>query len=219
MTEADLREAEAAEFVIGIMPDAERSAFSRRLREDADLAGIVSRWEDRFTPFNTAYAAEQPPQAVKTAIDKRLFGDEKSDQPWMSRLALWLGATAAACLALAFLISLSLFGETTDLIARLEAIEDGYSFEARYDRENSALDIVVLGNQRPPDRDLELWAIDVSGVPVSLGVLPDDGQITVAPDIPMSNGVTLAVSLEPIGGSPTGAPTGVVLSAGILSDV
>ncbi len=62
---------------------------------------------------------------------------------------------------------------------------------------------------------LELWVLGEDGKPRSLGVLPNDGSS----DLPMPRGVsmpkdpTLAVSKEPIGGSPTGAPTGPVILA------
>ncbi|MGA7984214.1 MAG: anti-sigma factor, partial [Burkholderiales bacterium] len=70
-----------------------------------------------------------------------------------------------------------------------------------------------------PDRSLELWAIMPAGQPPkSLGMV-GKGDKTMLPlhavadrslgDVPM-----LAVSLEPMGGSPTGAPTGPVMYSG-----
>jgi anti-sigma-K factor RskA len=54
--------------------------------------------------------------------------------------------------------------------------------------------------------------------PESLGVIPDSGVGRVAlpapPDIALADVPALAVSLEPAGGSPTGAPTGPVLYTG-----
>ncbi len=72
-------------------------------------------------------------------------------------------------------------------------------------------------------RSLELWAIPVEGKPVSLGLIPrdGDGRITLSQTqqqlirIP----VVLAVSLEPQGGSPTGQPTGPVLYQGPLASL
>lgn len=64
------------------------------------------------------------------------------------------------------------------------------------------------------EHSLELWLITDAG-PVSIGVLPTSGSGTMK----MPTGVngeqlTLAVSLEPVGGSPTGQPTGPVLTSG-----
>ena len=73
--------------------------------------------------------------------------------------------------------------------------------------ENLALD---------PARAYELWALPGEGAsPVSLGLMPKSGrdtlQLNEAQRIALSRSRQIAVSLEPPGGSPTGAPTGPVL--------
>lgn len=62
---------------------------------------------------------------------------------------------------------------------------------------------------------LELWVITPDG-PVSLGLLPVSGSdvLTLPASLAQSETLTLAVSLEPVGGSPTGKPTGPVLTSG-----
>jgi anti-sigma-K factor RskA len=67
-----------------------------------------------------------------------------------------------------------------------------------------------------PSRSFELWALPDSGAaPMSLGVLPDAGMqehsLSVAQQQALAGASKVAVSLEPRGGSPTGAPTGPVL--------
>jgi len=62
----------------------------------------------------------------------------------------------------------------------------------------------------------ELWGIAGGGAPRPLGLLPPDpGRATTLrlAQLP-APGEVLAVSLEPPGGSPTGAPTGPVLYQG-----
>jgi anti-sigma-K factor RskA len=55
---------------------------------------------------------------------------------------------------------------------------------------------------------------------VSLGLLPDAGQLertlSIAQRSALSSATQVAVSLEPTGGSPTGAPTGPVLFVAAL---
>ena len=73
-----------------------------------------------------------------------------------------------------------------------------------------------------PDRVLELWAILPDQAPVSLGVLPDQETVRVlVPEALRSQAanITLAISDEPVGGSPTGAPTGDVLAAGQMTEL
>jgi anti-sigma-K factor RskA len=67
-----------------------------------------------------------------------------------------------------------------------------------------------------------LWLIAGNNAPVSLGVLPDAGAVTLmvaeALAVQLAGG-TLAISDEPDGGSPTGAPTGAVLATATVSGV
>ena len=66
----------------------------------------------------------------------------------------------------------------------------------------------------------ELWALPQGGAPKSLGVIPPGAIVQVPLAAPADESLTnipaLAVSLEPPGGSPTGAPTGPVLYSGSI---
>lgn len=64
------------------------------------------------------------------------------------------------------------------------------------------------------EHSLELWLI-AEGKPVSLGLLPTtgEGRLKLPPGVTGAQ-LTLAVSLEPVGGSPSGQPTGPVLTSG-----
>lgn len=83
----------------------------------------------------------------------------------------------------------------------------------------SELSLVALD---PPsirgDQSLQLWLIPANGKPRSLGLMHTRELNRV--DIrrqPLAGNLTLAISLEPHGGSPTGLPTGPVLFNGPLS--
>lgn len=83
--------------------------------------------------------------------------------------------------------------------------------------------ITIAPGSLPVDvaqRDLELWMLDSQGQPHALGLLPTAAGVPLElpmPDMPRSElsamTITLAVSEEPKGGSPTGLPTGKVLGA------
>ncbi len=62
---------------------------------------------------------------------------------------------------------------------------------------------------------LELWAVSTDGRPASLGLVTTGERATTVLRADLLTGVkAFAVSLEPAGGSPSGAPTGPVISAG-----
>ncbi|MEQ7873078.1 anti-sigma factor [Sphingomonas sp. ASV193] len=65
----------------------------------------------------------------------------------------------------------------------------------------------------------ELWMIPKDGKPRSMGVMPDGPmKLAVQPATAtmLADGATFAVSVEPMGGSPTGQPTGPVIASGRL---
>jgi anti-sigma-K factor RskA len=67
------------------------------------------------------------------------------------------------------------------------------------------------------NRALELWSLPPSGAPRSLGLIAADKATVVKRGKVLEGTSALAVSLEPAGGSPTGAPTGPVLYVGKLT--
>ena len=87
----------AAEYVLGVLPAAERTAAARRIDLEAAFARLVEQWEGYFAPLAAAYQAVEPPASVKTALDRRLFaigGAAPSTPPqpgFWSSLALWRG--------------------------------------------------------------------------------------------------------------------------------
>lgn len=72
-------------------------------------------------------------------------------------------------------------------------------------------------------RVAELWLIPEGGAPASLGLVSNDSSHSV--DVPdalrdaLVAGATLAISLEPPGGAPQGAPTGPVVASGTLQRI
>ena len=80
----------------------------------------------------------------------------------------------------------------------------------------------IDGPVAPAGRATELWAIPPDGAPVSLGVLPEAENwiVNLPPELAgLETELTLALSDEPEGGSPTGAPTGEVLAATQLNEL
>jgi len=66
-------------------------------------------------------------------------------------------------------------------------------------------------------RALELWAVPASGAPRSLGLISATSATVLRRGRLLDGAAALAVSLEPTGGSPTGAPTGPILFVGKLN--
>jgi anti-sigma-K factor RskA len=84
--------------------------------------------------------------------------------------------------------------------------------------------MVTPGNMPPAaGHSHELWIIPADGKPRSLGLVSGDGPHRMAVDEAMApmfaEAATLAVSVEPEGGSPGPGPTGPVVASGALAKV
>lgn len=92
---------------------------------------------------------------------------------------------------------------------------------ANWDPVNRRLVLAVAGDMPGAhDKSHELWVIPAGGIPRSLGTMPAGKRMhmDLAETIAelLRQGSTIAISVEPSGGSPTGAPTGPVIASGAL---
>jgi anti-sigma-K factor RskA len=83
--------------------------------------------------------------------------------------------------------------------------------------------VLAVAGDMPADprHSHELWVIPVGGKPHSLGTMGSGRQMHMqladALARLLQQGATIAISVEPRGGSRTGAPTGPVVASGSLS--
>lgn len=220
----------ASEYVLGVLDADERRHCAERIARDAGFALRVAEWENRLAGLNEGFEENVPPAGIKAAIDARLFAPAPSAEPdglravWAS-LAFWRILSGTALAALVVLMALIVArpdlsgpGPGPTLVAALAAEDSDARFLALYDGAGRTLRIRRLAGDLPDDRDHELWLIAEGADPVSLGLVgtADAAPRTVPDDlrVAFAEGVTLAVSLEPKGGSTTGAPTGPVVALG-----
>lgn len=220
----------AGEYVLGVLDAEARRAAERRIATEPDFAALVSRWERDLSHLNDAYESIAPPPAVLARVEARLFPERNAERPeaadagglWNS-LVFWRGLTLASLIAVAGLAAAvsglvgSWRGETP-LVAELSAKGSPIDLVALYDAASGTVKLTPVAAGATEPKSLELWMINGQNPPVSLGVLPQNGrgEIVIPPPLRERFGVgtILAISLEPEGGSPTGAPTGPVVASG-----
>jgi anti-sigma-K factor RskA len=186
----------------------------------------VNQWQDRMTPLAARLAPVQPPARVWASLAQRLAlpGAKPQAAGWWHSLAFWRGfggVAAALALGLAVVLSYRLEAPAPATPVAVIEGEGGARLIASLDSRGE-LHIAGVGPVAAPSaRDLELWALPEGGKPVSLGVMHlqpearlalNDGQRTA-----LAHSAALAVSVEPVGGSPTGQPTGPVVMTGKLN--
>ena len=205
----------AAEYVLGVLDAADMRLAESRRESDPGFAADLMFWQERLSPL----AGLVPPVTPPASLWPRLALAAGIAATAGTGRRVWQAATAVSLLIAAGL-ALALFlppvNRTERLAAALGPINDPARFLAEA-REDGSLAITGLGNPvAPAGRTFQLWALPQGATaPVSLGVLPPNSRV-VAPGHARA-GDQLLVSVEPAGGSPTGAPTGPVVFGGTLT--
>ncbi|WP_299044396.1 anti-sigma factor [uncultured Tateyamaria sp.] len=211
----DENEVLAAEYVVGLLSTDERRAVETRARTDQALTAQIRAWEVYLSGLNEEYGFAQPSGQVKKAIDQRLFETPRPRQHWWARAGL-----VATVLALALIIgSISLdTRDATRMIAQLDSGESAYRFVVEVGEATETIDVSLTAGDPAADGVFELWLLLEGGAPQSLGTFAQSARLQSSAAWQVQEGMVLAVSLEPVGGSPTGTPTGPVLAVGALND-
>lgn len=217
----------AAQYALGCLRGRARDRFVKAARSDPVVATAAHEWEARLATLAAAVPGVTPPPRVWTAIAARL-GLRESGQAgptWWQRLGFWRGFALASFAAAVILSVVQLMSPAVlpaeSLVVVLAGPDAKPAMIATAARGESVLTLKPVADVRPgPGRSFELWALPEEGAPQSLGVLPAVGVAKVPLRAPSGEALarvpTLAISVEPAGGSPTGQPTGPVLYTGTV---
>lgn len=228
---AKLRQMLAAEYVLGTLHGRARARFARLLAQDAGLRREVTYWEQRLAGLAGTIAPVTPREVVWAAIDRAINANTVSALPQRGAgtLAFWRG-WAAVSTAAALLLGVGLWQQSQRVpevvtvqaparplpyVAMLQPEKSEAHWKVSLYPDRGIMKVAATGQYaKPSDRDLELWLIEAKG-PRSLGLLPATGtaEMRLPREAVLQGELTLAISVEPRGGSPTGLPTGPVILA------
>lgn len=217
----------AGEYVLRLLPAREERDFEDQMTGNPGLLAEVTLWNRRFAGLDAEFQPVPPPSAVKAELMARLFGDETPRTlPFWQRLGLWQGVSLAS-LAVAGLFAWQVMqtqtgpiGPAPVYVSEVVAEDASLRILAVFDGTTDHVRVTRTAGNPATGRVHELWAIAGDTAPVSLGVMPDDGRGTLTlPQGLSPQGLVLAISDEPTGGSPTGQPTGAVLATGQVEDI
>jgi anti-sigma-K factor RskA len=220
----------AAEYVLGTLRGRARRRFERWF-VSPQVSSIVKAWEQRLSGLEPPPASVVPPASVWQGIEAKLQLRKLQRAPQMR----WLGAAAAA--AFFAVVGVFVFRQqgSVDIVQpppQLASTQRGF---LQKDPETIYWRVEVLGDNQelslhvhvvhdlPPGKSHELWALTEAGTPVSLGLMPHTGDhhrvLSATQRAALAKAREIAVTLEPEGGSSTGAPTGQVLLTAPLNRV
>lgn len=228
----------AGEYVLGTLAGRARERFARLMQQDYRFAQAAAQWELRLGALAAGVEPVSPPPWVWQRIEQRLgFSSGAEHRPVASwQLFTWralAGVSTVAVAALAFVLV------TQEPVVREVPVEVPVPQPVPVDRmaavltgeearsawmvsapvDGARLTVRTLNPKPlPPGKAYELWLLPVGQNPISLGLVPTEGEKSIEPPPELRAlirpGMALAVSLEPAGGSPTGLPTGPVLYQG-----
>jgi anti-sigma-K factor RskA len=214
----------AGEYVLGTLAPEERASVARRLLDNPALALRVAEWEARLAPLSEDLLPITPRPAVWQQVRRAITATRRAaPPPWWQRLGVWraiAGAATAAALGLLAVV-LTATPAAPQLVAVLNDAEGRPLWLVRAAADAPDLSARLLAAGTPSERVPELWVLPAGAQrPLSLGLLDPDGinrrTLDALPPGALQPGSLLEVSLEPPGGSPTGLPTGPVVSKGFL---
>lgn len=235
----DLADRLAADYVAGTLRGGARRRVEQLLPAHPVLRDAVKRWEAGLMPLTATIAPQTPSATVWKRIALRIGGAAgagaaaapvAADTPWWSNLSLLRTLSflsVVGVVGLSALLSnpppaqppvIVVLNSTTPA----EGLPVGSSVPpaivASISGDGKALVTQpIMTVDVKADRTLELWAVPGSGAPRSLGLISASGaSVFKRSQLPLGT-AALAVSLEPTGGSTTGAPSGPVLYVGKLA--
>jgi anti-sigma-K factor RskA len=207
----------AAELALGLLEGYARAAADRRAAEDPAFARCVAVWEADFAGLTDDLAPVPPSPGAKRAVFSRLFDERRARSPF------WRGAwpprlvTAASLVAVALFVIVEIERQTSPpgplYTAEIASDAGDFRVVAVVDKTTDELFLTRTRGAAPAGRILQVWAHGPGEPAMSVGLWPegDSVRLPMPPVIAAVEGtLTIGVSEEPPGGSPTGSPSGRV---------
>ena len=221
----------AAELALGVLDGAERAAALRRLVAEPDFAREVEQWRNHFALLFAGVAESPAPEGVWPKVEQEIGPRGVVAIPTQREGNMWKPAALAASIA-ALVMTAVVFrpveappvqqAPSAPMIAAMALTDKSASHPAIYDADAGM--VKMPGPMPIPEgRSAQLWAIEGEHAPMPLGTFRETAPGMFVAEAKMGAvvraGTTLAISIEPMGGSPTGAPTGPVIASGMLTKV
>lgn len=227
----------AAEYVLGTLRGKARERFESLKFGNENVAREIAYWEAHLNEMALHLEPIQPRDYVLQNIRQRLGFENsaesrseldtsnsnvvqiKQDSKSSSNVNVawkwWSGLATAAALILAVVVSTNL-DTVAPQQAQSIAVINSADEKALWSIDVLSTEIrvkVTASVPRLANNDYQLWIVPASGAaPISLGVMQQSGEFYLSKPSDFDNIeiAAIAVSKEPKGGSPNGAPTEVL---------
>lgn len=236
MTETGLDEIDglAAEYVLGTLTLGERQAVAERRASDPALDRAIEAWERRLGPLVETVTPVTPSPELynkiraQIGLSQHVVSLKAREQQLARRATRWRNAFVGATALAASLAGVLVFREAAapalapQYVAVLNTGTDKPAFLLTFDTRTNMCVITAVNPPAETDKTFQVWMVsDQMPKPKSIGMVQKPGEMQTMPMAPgpemdLFMNASFAVSVEPMGGSPTGLPTGPVLFTGKL---
>ena len=230
------REALAGEYALGLLEGAELEAATLRVAKDHSFAAAVANWQRHLHEIDEGAPLLPLPDDLWPGIEAALNRVEmpasaRGQKPqlgvparlWLS-LSFWrFGAFASAAAAFALAIGLAGSVQRGDvqpvLIAVLMTADNEAAAIVNVSADGRAELKPLKGFEVPAGKAIEIWTLwDRAVGPRSIGLINTTRAVRLdLTKLPRQAGQLFEMTLEPSTGSPTGRPTGQILTKGNAS--
>jgi anti-sigma-K factor RskA len=224
----------AAEYVLGTLTREERQVVADRRVIDKELDLAIEAWERRLAPLVETISPVAPSpnlyNKIRTQIgpSQQVVSLKAREQMLARRAARWRNAFVGATAVAASLVGVLGYRETVgrdearQYVAVLDSGDDLPAFLLTVDTRTKMCVITAVNPPTQSAKTYQVWMVsDKMPKPKSLGMVNKPGEMQMMPmqsrsEMDLLMNASFAVSVEPMGGSPTGAPSGPVMFTGKL---
>lgn len=217
----------AAEYALRLLEGEDLARANALMNSDQDFVRAVEGWTMRLTSLAEDLAPVDPAPSVKRALMRRMFPAMQPTKSFWDRVGPWLGVATAASVALAAALAWQVFSVSVRspgplYTAEIASDTNDFRVVAVVDKTANEVFLTRTAGAAPEGRILQVWAHGEGAPAQSVGLWPEGASVRLVlpPEIAAVEGtLTLGVSEEPPGGSPTGAPTGRVFGTADIPNV
>lgn len=211
----------ANEYALGTLHGAARARFEKLELAHPSIKKRVRYWQNNYAELASKVEPVHPSKQVWKQINTQLFPKQNRSQPYILGL---IGSVFSALLVFFTLYFLPILPTDVPELRDNQVAFIGESTQPQWiiqvDLEKGELTTTAINASAVAiDKNFELWSLPSNANPQSLGLLPVNGLAKTSALSPtllalLRQNSTVAVSIEPLGGSPTGLPTGEVVYMG-----
>ena len=214
----------AAQYVLGTLKGLSRKRFQRLMLTSTQAREATHAWESRLNELSSSIQPVTPDEKVWQQILSRLENRKSEPKVVKTQPSFWrawsvIATAASLILAIILLQPSAPVIESTEQFALVENADKQPLWFIDVRKEGLSIRASQQLNAIS-NKDYELWMIvKTQDAPISLGILPKGGSVLLTKNkqFDVDNINLLAVSLEPLGGSPNGSPTEVLYTTKLVT--